>query len=267
MNDHPVRVGSMLYTLVDPNRGHEVAYNRWYERDHFYAGCLIGPWLFAGKRWVSTRELKDMRFPSDSTVTVPVDKGSYLATYWVHEGKHDEHFRWASEQVWYLYQNDRGFPERQHAHTVMLDQPWAQYRDADPVPIELALDHHYLGLGSVFIDRADGVSEADLVTFLRDTALPQILSPDSPVASCANWKPISRNDEIDGNAPMDLGSPTGGEERTMQMFFLDADPRECWDRFHAYAETIDASGLGRVVLAAPFIPTVVGTDTYTDQLW
>ena len=89
MNDHPVRVGSMLYTLVDPNRGHEVAYNRWYERDHFYAGCLIGPWLFAGKRWVSTRELKDMRFPADSTVTVPVDKGSYLATYWVHEGKHD----------------------------------------------------------------------------------------------------------------------------------------------------------------------------------
>ena len=47
MNDYPVRTGSMLYTLVDPNKGHEVAYNRWYERDHFYAGCLIGPWLFA----------------------------------------------------------------------------------------------------------------------------------------------------------------------------------------------------------------------------
>ena len=102
---------------------------------------------------------------------------------------------------------------------------------------------------------------------MRDSALPQILAADSPVASCANWKPIQRNDEIDGNAPMDLGSPTGGEERTMQMFFLDADPRECWDRFHAYADTIDSSGLGTVVLAAPFIPTVVGTDTYTDQLW
>ncbi|GIR36156.1 MAG: hypothetical protein CM15mP49_15410 [Actinomycetota bacterium] len=110
MNDYPVRTGSMLYTLVDPNKGHEVAYNRWYERDHFYAGCLIGPWLFAGKRWVATRELKDIRFPEDSTVTSPVDKGSYLATYWVLEGKHDEHFKWAAEQVWELYANDRGFP-------------------------------------------------------------------------------------------------------------------------------------------------------------
>ena len=89
MNDYPVRAGSMLYTLVDPSRGHEVAYNRWYERDHFYAGCLVGPWLFAGKRWVATRELKDLRFPEDSNVCTPVDRGSYLATYWVHED--DQH--------------------------------------------------------------------------------------------------------------------------------------------------------------------------------
>ena len=56
MNDYPVRVGSMLFTLVDPEKGHEVAYNRWYERDHFYAGCMVGPWLFAGSRWVAPRE-------------------------------------------------------------------------------------------------------------------------------------------------------------------------------------------------------------------
>ena len=48
MNDYPIRVGSCLFTMVDPNPGHEVEYNRWYERDHFYAGCMIGPWLFAG---------------------------------------------------------------------------------------------------------------------------------------------------------------------------------------------------------------------------
>jgi len=39
----PVKIGRMLFTMVDPNRGYEVAYNRWYERDHFYAGCMIGP--------------------------------------------------------------------------------------------------------------------------------------------------------------------------------------------------------------------------------
>ena len=42
----PVKLGSMLLTLVEPHRGHEVAYNRWYERDHFYAGCMVGPVQF-----------------------------------------------------------------------------------------------------------------------------------------------------------------------------------------------------------------------------
>ena len=50
----PIKLGSMLFTLVEPHRGHEVAYNRWYERDHFYAGCMIGPYQFAGKRFVAT---------------------------------------------------------------------------------------------------------------------------------------------------------------------------------------------------------------------
>ncbi len=91
MNDHPIHAGSMLFTMVDPERGHEVEYNRWYERDHFYAGCMIGPWLFAGKRWVATRELKDLRFPrGDTPVASPVEKGSYLAVYYVLEGKHGE---------------------------------------------------------------------------------------------------------------------------------------------------------------------------------
>ncbi|MXZ99094.1 MAG: hypothetical protein F4076_04030 [Acidimicrobiaceae bacterium] len=116
MNTYPVRVGSCLFTMVDPERGHEVAYNRWYERDHFYSGCLIGPWLFAGRRRVATRDLEgpavprglpaggregrdrlhaveqeDLRFPEDSPLAVPVDAGSYLAVHWssVEEVKHE----------------------------------------------------------------------------------------------------------------------------------------------------------------------------------
>ena len=30
--ERPVRLGGALVTLVEPHRGHEVAYNRWYER-------------------------------------------------------------------------------------------------------------------------------------------------------------------------------------------------------------------------------------------
>jgi len=34
MKEFPVPVGGMLFTMVDPEPGHEVDYNRWYERDH-----------------------------------------------------------------------------------------------------------------------------------------------------------------------------------------------------------------------------------------
>ena len=101
---HPVRAGSMLYTLVDPEPGHEVAYNRWYERDHFYGGCMTGPWCFAGSRWVATRELKDLRFPAKgNSISDPVDRGSYVAIYWVEDGHHDDHFAWGADQVVRLY--------------------------------------------------------------------------------------------------------------------------------------------------------------------
>ena len=266
MDEYPVKLGSMLFTLVDPHRGHEVAYNRWYERDHFYAGCMIGPWLLAGKRYVATRALKDLRFPSDSTVAVPVDAGSYLAIYWIHEGRHDEHFKWSNEQVHALYESGRGFAERSHVHTILADHAGTEYRDADPVPVELALDHAFGGLVCVFLDRADGVSHEALVDALRPQALPTLFD-DSPVAMAAGFLPIPREGDVTSESPMDLGSDPGGPERSFQLCFVERDPREEWSRFVDYAAAIEATGLARVVLAAPLIPTDVGTDRYTDELW
>ena len=91
VDGYPVKAGSMLLTMVDPNPGYEKAYNRWYERDHFYAGCMIGPFLFAGSRWVATRDLKDKRWPQTDTVARPYNAGSYISIYWVEEGHYDDH--------------------------------------------------------------------------------------------------------------------------------------------------------------------------------
>lgn len=262
MEDCPIEIGSMLLTLVEPNEGHEVAYNRWYERDHFYAGCMVGPWLFAGSRWVATRALKDLRVSDGrGEVAKPVDAGSYVAIYWVHAGKDAEHWKWAGEQVHWLYSNGRGFAERQHVHTVLFDYLTTAYRDADPVPIQLALDHGYAGLAMIATDRAEGVSEE---AFAAWTAESSILSKGS-IASISSWRPQPR-DEITGNAPMDLGTGPGGPERTMQLAFLEGETESAWNDVRRYAEAIDASGLGRVCFAGPFHKTVVGTDRYTDQL-
>lgn len=263
LHDYPLRVGSMLLTMVDPTRGNEKAYNRWYERDHFYAGCMIGPYLFGGSRWVAPRSLKDLRF-GDGTgqVADPIDKGSYVSIYWVEEGHHQDHFGWARTQVFELYKSGRGFMERVHAHTILADQPWTFYRDEDPVPIELAHDHRYEGLAIVAIDRAADATDADLIEFQRSTALPALMS-DSPIAVASSWKPESR----EGEAPMDLGTDPGGPERQTQVFFLDEKPEASWNRFRAYAKAIDESGFGTVRWAGPFYPTIVGTDTYIDELW
>jgi len=39
------------------------------------------------------------------------------------------------------------------------------------------------------------------------------------------------------------------------------------DRVRAYTDAIADAGLADVRLVAPFFRTIVGTDTYVDQLW
>jgi hypothetical protein len=66
---------------------------------------------------------------------------------------------------------------------------------------------------------------------------------------------------------MALGTDGGSADRVVQLLFLEGDPASSWDRVRAYADRVAAAGAGSVTFAAPFLATVVGTDTYTDQLW
>lgn len=252
----------MLFTMVDPERGHEVDYNRWYERDHFYAGCLVGPWLFAGRRWVAPKRLKERRFPADSSIARPsVEAGSYVAIYWIHAGHHAENHEWSGKQAAWLYQNGRGFNERTHVHTLMYTLDWTRYRDADPVPLTLALDHPYAGMASVFVERTDGVEQGQFDAWFRDAYLAGMLAG-SPIASCACWSPIPQRE-----GPMTIPRVERTHRLDLYLFFLDAPPEQSWDRFERLERDVAASGLGRVVFASPWLPTVVGTDRYTDELW
>ncbi|MER3453032.1 MAG: hypothetical protein C4344_05130 [Acidimicrobiia bacterium] len=265
VDDYPVKVGSMLLTLVDPTRGYERAYNRWYERDHFYAGCMIGPYLFAGSRWVATRALKDLRWPPDTTVADPSDAGSYLAIYWVERGHHVDHFdNWARPQVRALYAQGRGFPERRHIHTALYDHIGAVYRDPDPVPVELALDHCYDGLVAAWFDAHD-MTARELHERLAAEHVPELLAG-SGIEIASSWTPSS-GESSPKDVPMDLGSPAGGPERTCQLFFVAGDVRDQLDRMRAYTAAVERSGLATPRLVAPFFRTIVGTDTYVDQLW
>jgi hypothetical protein len=251
-------------------RGYEREYNRWYERDHYYTGCMVGPWLFAGSRWVAPRELKDLRWPHDDAPDAPArpwDAGSYVAIYWVEAGHHKEHFDdWARPQVAWIYQNGRGFSERTHVHTVLYDHIGAAYRDADGVPVELALDHHYGGIVCAWLDGRDGLDAHALHERLKAEHLPTLLAG-SPIEIASSWTPSPGEDEVRKHQPMDLGGPPGGPERLVQLFFVDGDVRGGLDALHRYTDAVDASGLATTRLVAPFHRTEVGTDKYADQLW
>ena len=264
VDDYPVKVGSMLLTLVEPTAGYERAYNRWYERDHFYGGCMVGPWLFAGSRWVATRPLKDSRWPSTGPIARPTGAGSYLAVYWVEQGHHHEHFaEWSIHQVRDLYTHGRGFAERTHVHTSTFHHVGSSYRDDDPVPVELALDRGYDGLVVLWWDATEGTGRA-LHDVLAVSRMPELLAG-SPIEIASSWVPSSPDGE-QRDAPMDLGSSAGGTDRLVQLLFVTGDVTAMLDRVRAYTGAVESDRSATLLLAAPFLRTVVGTDTYVDQL-
>ena len=260
----PVQIGRMLFTMVDPNRGHEVAYNRWYERDHFYAGCQIGAFNFAGARFVSTADLKELRVPEGPTAITPDPQvGTYLGMYYVLDGHHDEWNRWAVDQVNALHAAGRMFQERDHVHTGLYRYQWEQRRDEDGVPAELTLDHRFPGLVTVFVEAAEGVEPARLDEWYRTGYLPSVL-PGSPVATVLAYTPLPLLADAPGDVPRD----SSVDRRLAYMWFLDEAPAGSWESiFAGQGAALADSGLGSLLWASPFVGTVPGTDTYTDRLW
>ena len=263
--DYPVHPGSMLLTLVEPHKGFEIAFNRWYERDHFYGGCMEGEFTLAGARWVATRDLKDLRFPKETDAAKPnYDSGSYVAVYWILAGHHDEWMDWSGKRVFDLYSGGRGFPERSHVNTNLYTFLDADYRDEDPVPVTLALDRHYQGMIIMWFDGLNGAKPSESLAKLREKCLPEMLKG-SPVEIAATWAPILPDEPR--ASPMDLGAGPGGPNRFCQLMFTDADPKQTIDTLKAYADAVEQAGIAKLALCAPFKKTIVGTDRYTDQLW
>jgi hypothetical protein len=258
-----IKLGSMLFTLVEPHRGHEVEYNRWYEHDHFYAGCMIGPYNFAGKRFVATAELKALRDPDPSEVTGSPYRGTYLALYWVLDGYHDTWNRWAVDQVNALHKAGRMFAERDHVHTLLYRYAWQVSRDPDGLTAELALDHPSKGLVAVIADRAEGLDAQSFETWQAEDHLPSLL-PESPVRLVVAADPLP----LLIDAPGDVPRSEADDRRQLTLWFLDEQPGPVLsDVIASHRRALEDSGKGRIVAVLGFVPTVPGTDTYTDELW
>ena len=258
----PVKLGSMLFTLVEPHRGHEVAYNRWYERDHFYAGCMVGPYNFAGRRWVATADLKALRDPDGAEVTGEPGRGSYLGLYWVLDGYHDVWNRWAVDQVKALHKAGRMFAERDHVHTLLYRYAWECTRDEGGLTAELALDHPSRGLVAVLADRPADVGAAAFAAWQRDEHLPALL-PGTAARLVVAADPLP----LLVDAPGDVPRSEADDRRQLTLWFLDDEPPATLaGAIAAHRDALEQRG-GHVAAVLSFVPTIPGTDTYTDRLW
>lgn len=258
-----VRVGHALITMVEPLPGHEYAYNRWYEDDHFIAGAMAMPWMYAGRRWVATRDLQLLRYPEKSAVAQPVTAGCYISTYWVTAGRYDDHMKWTVGINKRLNRDGRVYQDRTHVFTAFQDHSATVYRDGAAGPRDFhALDHPYTGLVVEVIDAESAEQREELLEWLRSRHLPKRLAG-SPAAMVTIFKPTP----LPGDRMTYVKQVEGVDTRLTLLWFLQQDPREAWDaHFTGLDDEVAASGLGHVELVAPFIPTVPGTDTYVNEL-
>jgi hypothetical protein len=263
-----VRIGGALITMVEPDVGQEHAYNRWYEDDHFYSGAMHGPWTFAGRRWVAPRALRARRAPVGSSAISPPDAGCYISLYWITEGHENDNERWSYlAMAESLMPNGRGFTARTHVYTAFHRYRFGLVRDPGPMKPHLALNAAFDGLLVEVIDAPDEAGFEALETWLRDEHLPSIMASSPGAVICA-FTPVPFSQgrvEIPGTKPVD--PPAGVGLRMCLLWFLDRDPNVCAPgAFTAHHEELEKKGLGTLRFSGPFVPTVVGTDRYVDEL-
>jgi hypothetical protein len=256
---YEVAIGSALITMVEPHEGHDRAYNRWYEDDHFYSGAMAMPWMFAGRRFVAPRHLQALRYPQDSRIAQPLTTGKYISCYWITAGRYDDHLRWSVATNQRLLPDGRIYLERTHVYTSFQEYVGAVYRDSSGPRDIHALDHPYHGLVVEVVDATD--DRDALADWLREDALPQRLAG-SAGAMTLLFAPYP----LPEDKMAYVEDVPGLERRLTLLTFTEVAPDECWATFAGFGAAVANAGRGRVELAAPFIPTIPGTNTYVDQL-
>ena len=262
-SDLRVELGHAIFALVEPHRGHEVAWNRWYERDHLPAAGAFAPWTMATQRWLATRREKALRYPQQNPICQPAERGTFLAALWIQRGRYEDQQAWVAEQMRTLAAQGRNFDQRDVLSTAGYDYLGGVRRDADGVPPELALDRRYPGVVLVWSERRPGAPLDELRGWLAGELLPELVEK-SPIAMALLFTPKPKASWWPKAAP----EVPGVGERILVACFVEEEPAACFERrFAELGASLDAGGRGRTLLVAPFVPVVPGADPPLDRLW
>lgn len=254
---YAVGLGSALITMVEPVPGYEIAYNRWYEDDHIYAGGTAMPWLFSAKRWVAPSALRALRYPDPSPVASPLSDGRYITLYWTSIGREAEHVAWSSTINTRLHADGRGFPHRKHIYTAWSDYLGVVYRDVEGPRDFHALDYPWGAMVLQVLDATSQEQFADLVSWLTTEHLPTIQA-----RSGINQSLMFQPQPMDSPFVQLESAPEPGRRLTL-IHFVEDHPLAQWEqRFGGHGDAVAASGLGTISFCSPFVPTLPGTNVH-----
>jgi hypothetical protein len=135
-----VTIGTAIISYIEPHPGQAVAFNRWYEQDHFPATVKAGPGVFAAQRFVATRACKAHR-PPGHLLGEP-KRGSYLGVAWVLPGKQGEWDAWIASEMETIADEGRLFAGRDHVHTAV----YRFIEQSGTVDAIVALDRGFQGV-------------------------------------------------------------------------------------------------------------------------
>lgn len=258
-----VGIGHMLLNIADPDPGHERAYTRWYEDDHFFSSAMMAPFVFAGRRWIAPSDLRALQYCRPGGEYDPPGRGSSAATYWIAPGHLNDYFAWAAGTGPQLEAQGRNFTDRRLVFVSFADHLGTVYRD-ERVPRDVfALMDPPGGMVVQLIDVPDASVRDDAAAWLIDDAIPARLAVDGAgthsvlmfrgAADTSAMRPalqeVQRASDHDGR-------------RLILLWLTDGDPRAAWDgEFGDLPEVVASSGCGTVEWMAPFIPARMGTDT------
>jgi len=236
-----VGIGTAIVSYIEPHAGAARDFNRWYERDHFPAAVMAGPGAYSGARFVATRRCKDARF--DGSLFGDPRTGSYLSVAWLLPDTQADWDAWIGPQMEALVAEGRMFAGRDHLHTAVYQERWA-HRAPDAPPAASTLDHRYPGVIAVAFEGEGEDHEVDIAIGSR-----ALVGADVPVV-------------IGFSRARLLVSVREVPEHVLLLAFVDGDVIDVWERSVAPG----LAGRADVGFAGPFLATVPGTDTYTDDL-
>lgn len=267
-----VHIGAVWVSVMEPEDGHEVAFNQWYADDHFYAGGMNLPGIFAGRRWVCPREHQSLRYAREDSPFQPPRAGRFLHLNLFARGQVEDTAGILGDTIARLAGEGRMYVDaipRRHVFSRL--QPYAGVVYAAPHesgPLDIhALDHPFAGVVLEVVRTAAGRTRQALLDDLLRDAIPDRLGPTGAEMClvCLDADLPEAVSRKTARVPSAYGD--AADQRISLLWFVRHDPGEGWaDRFAPHRDALEDRGLGYLEFASPFVPTVPGTDRHVDEL-